>query len=394
MIDRDLAPRVTAAAQAFPAVTVTGPRQSGKSTLCRALFPEHAYANLEAPDVREFATADPRGFLAQFSGGAVIDEVQRAPDLVSYLQPLIDEEPEPGRWILTGSQNLALLESVSQSLAGRTALLNLLPLSHPEVMRFPDAPASLDENMFAGGFPRIYDQSIIPSDWLAAYVGTYIERDVRTVANVGDLVTFQRFVELCAGRTGQLINYSNLASDCGISQPTARSWLSILETSFIVFRLPAWSGNVRKRLVKMPKLHFYDTGFVCWLLGLRAAEQLHRHPLRGAIFETWVASEVLKHRANAGERGGMYFYRDQNAVEADLLIEYADQIALVEAKAGRTVTQDMLSPALRIGKTLSHVAATRSYVIYGGDAAQKRHDVTVLPWSGLHTESWVAAPGG
>lgn len=390
IIDRDLAPRIIAAAQTFPAVTLTGPRQSGKSTLCRALFPEHAYTNLEAPDVREFAISDPRGFLAQFADGAVLDEVQRAPELVSYLQPLIDEDPRAGRWILTGSQNLALLESVSQSLAGRTAILNLLPLSRPEVMRFANAPGGLDEVMFAGGYPRIFEQSITPSDWLSAYVGTYVERDVRTVSNVGDLVAFQRFLELCAGRTGQLVNYSNLAGDCGISQPTAKAWLSVLETCFIVFRLPAWSGNVRKRLVKMPKLHFYDTGLVCWLLGLRSAEQLRRHPLRGAIFETWVVSEILKHRANAGERGGLYFYRDQNAVEADLLVERAGRLALLEVKAGQTVTRDMVSPALRIGEVLANLADSRPYLVYGGDAAQRRQDVTVLPWRQLQEVSWVA----
>jgi uncharacterized protein len=391
MIDRDLAPRLLAAATAFPAVTLTGPRQSGKSTLCRALFPEHAYANLEAPDVREFAASDPRGFLTQFSDGAIIDEVQRVPALASYLQPRIDEDPSPGRWILTGSQNMALLESVRQSLAGRTAVLHLLPLCRPEVERFTNAPASLNEAMFAGGYPRIFDRSIAPSDWLSAYVGTYIERDVRTISNVGDLVAFQRFVELCAGRTGQLVNYSSLASDCGISQPTAKAWLSILETSFIVFRLPAWSGNVRKRLVKMPKLHFYDTGLVCWLLGLRAADQLGRHPLRGAIFETWVTSEILKHRANAGERGGVFFYRDQNGVEADLLIERAEQVDLIEVKAGQTVTSDMLSPARRIAEVLSRVTATRPYVIYAGGTTQQRRDVTVLPWHALHQEPWVSA---
>ncbi len=389
MISRDLAPRLEAAAKDFPAVTVTGPRQSGKSTLCRALFPKHDYANLEAPDQREFALSDPRGFLAQFSKGAIIDEIQRAPDLASYLQLLIDDDPRPGRWILTGSHNLSLLESVSQSLAGRTAVLHLLPLAYSEVTRFEAHPTSLDELLFTGGYPRIYDRSLHASDWLSSYVATYIERDVRTVSNVGDLVTFQRFVQLCAGRSGQLLNYSNLASDCGVSQPTAKAWLSILETSFLVFRLPSWSGNTRKRLVKMPKLHFYDTGLACWLLGIRSASQLRNHPLRGAIFESWVVSEIVKHRANRGERGGVAFYRDRNGAEADLLLETSGTITAVEVKAGQTVTNDMLSAVSRIADGLGSAAAPRSIVVFGGHRRQVRQDVLVLPWRELHGETWV-----
>jgi len=299
MINRRLAPRLAEAARSFPAVTLTGPRQSGKSTLCRHLFPKKDYVNLEAPDVRNFALEDPRGFLAQYPNGAILDEVQRTPDLPSYLQPMIDNDPEPGKWILTGSQNFALLESVNQSLAGRSAVLSLLPMSFDEISEFADAPKTLDEVLFTGGYPRIYDKKLSPSQWLASYVATYIERDVRSVSNVGDLTTFQRFVELCAGRTGQMINYSNLAGDAGISQPTAKAWMSILEASYIVFLQPAYSTNLRKRLVKMPKLHFYDTGLACWLLGLRSADQLATHPLKGSIFESWVVSEIVKHRVHS-----------------------------------------------------------------------------------------------
>lgn len=383
MIQRDLAPRIQAAARSFPAVTITGPRQSGKSTLCRALFGDHAYVNLESPDIQRFATEDPRAFLGRFPNGAVLDEIQRAPDIPSYLQPMIDEDPRPGRWILTGSQNLALLQATSQSLAGRTAVFHLLPLTYQETERFPGPPRDLDEALLKGGYPRIFDQGLDPAEWLSAYVATYVERDVRLISNIGDLVAFQRFLALCAGRSGQLVNYASLAGDAGVSQPTAKAWLSILEASFIAFRLPAWSGNLRKRLVKMPKLHFYDSGLVCWLLGIRSVEHLRGHPLRGPIFESWVVAEVAKHRANAGERGGIHFYRDSNGVEADLLIEGPAGLAVVEAKAGQTVTDGLLSPARRIAEVLGDRVAGVPRVVYAGDEPQHRSTAQLVPWHGI-----------
>lgn len=389
MIERDVTAQLRKAARQFPSVTLTGPRQSGKSTLCRAVFSKHPYVNLEAPDVRSFAVEDPRGFLAQFPRGAVIDEVQRAPELPSYLQGIIDTEPRPGRWILTGSQNLALLESVSQSLAGRSAVLHLLPLARSEVIRFPRHPETLEESLVAGGYPRIFDQGLDPSDWLRSYVATYIERDVRTISNVGDLATFQRFVELCAGRTSQLLNYSTLAADCGIAQPTAKAWMSVLETSFVAFRLPAFSGNIRKRLIKMPKLHFYDTGLACWLLGIRNVEHLRTHPLRGSIFETWVVSEIVKHRLGAGEPGSLFYYRDQNAVEVDLIIEHANRLTLVEAKATRTAASHLLRNVRRVRELLAALRPCSTVVAYGGDARQERGDALLVPWSELHRETWV-----
>lgn len=388
MIPRDLTPQIARAAEKFPAVTVTGPRQSGKSTLCRVAFPDLPWANLESPDVRAFATDDPRAFLAQYPDGAILDEIQRCPELPSYLQGVIDEDPRPGKWILSGSQNLVLLRSVSQSLAGRVAVLNLLPLARSEVVRFDPHPESLDQSMLSGGYPRIFDQRLEPDDWLGSYVAMYIERDVRMISNIGDLTTFQRFVELCAGRTAQLLNYSSLANDCGISQPTAKAWLSVLETSFVAYRLPSFSGNLRKRLVKMPKLHFYDTGLVCWLLGIRTADQLRNHPLRGAIFETWVASEIVKHRTNAGERAGLYFYRDQTGVEGDLIIEYADRLALLEAKTAQTVASDLLAGARRVRDVLSTRNPCSATVVYGGQALQQRSDLILLPWNRLHEQPW------
>ena len=385
MIKRDLAEVLKEAARQFPAITLTGPRQSGKTTLCRALFPGHPYASLEATDVRSFAREDPRGFLSQYVNGAIIDEVQRVPDLLSYLQGVIDDEPAPGRWILTGSQKLSLLASVSQSLAGRTAVHHLLPLSRVEVVRFDRYPVTLEETLFAGTYPRVFDRGLKPAEWFRSYVATYIERDVRSITNVGDLTTFQRFVERCAGRTAQLLNYSSLANDCGVSQPTARAWLSILETSFLVFRLPAFHANIRKRLVKMPKLHFYDTGLVCWLLGIRTPGQLRSHPLRGPIFETWVVSEVAKRMLNRGESPRLSFYRDRSGAEVDLIIEQPSRRTLVETKSGETAPSNPFAGTQRVRKHIARPTWPDSMaVVYGGGQLQQRTPGNVVPWSGLH----------
>lgn len=393
MIPRDIAPWLERAARTWPSITLTGPRQSGKTTLCRDLFPHLPYRSLEAPDVRSFAAEDPRAFLAQLPDGAVIDEVQRVPDLCSYLQGIIDADPAPGRWILTGSQNLALLENVSQSLAGRTAICNLLPLSHGEILRFPRRPKTLDVTLFAGGYPRIFDRGLDPADWLRSYVAAYIERDVRTVSSIGDLGAFQRFVALCAGRTAQLLNYASLAGDCGISQPTAKAWLSVLETGFIAFRLPAFHGNLRKRLVKMPKLHFHDTGLVCWLLGIRTADQLRSHPLRGAIFESWVVSEIVKHRIARGETGGLSFYRDSNGAEADLIIEHPSRLTIVEAKSAATASPALFAGARRVRRHLAEQPRPCSLAVaYGGETVERRAAGDLVPWRELHRAGFLETP--
>ncbi len=383
-IDRDITPTLLEGAAQSPTITLTGPRQSGKTTLCQALFQQHPYVTLEAPDERAFASEDPRGFLAQYPQGAVIDEVQRVPDLPSYLQGIIDEDPTPGRWILTGSQNLSLLATVSQSLAGRTAVHNLLPLTHGEVTRFEQHPENLEETLFTGGYPRIFDRGIDPTAWLRSYVATYLERDVRTIANIGDLATFQRFVELCAGRTGQLLNYSSLANDCGVSQPTAKAWLSILEASFVAFRLSPFHANLRKRLVKMPKLYFHDTGLVCWLLGIRAPEQLRAHPLRGAIFETWIISEIVKHRTNLGISGGLSFYRDSNGAEVDLVIQQPSGVMLIEAKSAATASSSLFDSARRVRRHFPEALHPLEIAVaYGGDELQQRKDGRLIPWRSL-----------
>ncbi len=383
-VDRDIAPFLARAASRFPAVTLTGPRQSGKSTLCRRIFPDLPVVNLEAPDVRSFAIDDPRGFLAAYPDGAILDEVHRCPALLSYLQPNIDDDARPGRWVLTGSHNLSLLESVIQSLAGRTAVAHLLPLARTEARRFSRYPRSLDEAIVTGGYPAIYDRGLDPAEWLAPYVATYLERDVRSISRIVDLVSFQRFVTLCAGRTGQLLNLSALASETGISQPTAKAWLSILEASFIVFRLPAFHAGIVKRLVKMPKLHFYDTGLACWLLGIRTTEHLRSHPLRGALFESWVVSEVMKHRTNRGEVGGLFFYRDRHGTEADLVMQAGGRLIVVEVKASATITTEMLAGPARVATILKAAGEVDAVTVHAGDMRQDRSGAVALPWESVH----------
>ncbi len=384
VIDRDLVPRLVQSARDAPATTLTGPRQSGKTTLCRTVFPDHPYISLEATDVRSFASDDPRAFLAQFPRGAIIDEIQRAPELPSYLQGLIDADPAPGRWILTGSQHFSLLESLNQSLAGRTAVHHLLPLSRGEAIRFPRCPQSLEGALITGGYPRIYDRGLDPTDWIGSYIATYLERDVRTLRNVGDLSAFARFVQLCAGRTAQLTNLSSLADDCGVSQPTAKAWLSILEASFVVFLLPPFHSNQRKRLVKMPKLHFYDTGLVCHLLGIRTPDQLVSHPLRGPIFETWVVSEIAKQRTHRGLSRGLWFYRDRSGTEVDLVVEHPGRLTLLEAKSAATPSAVFLKTARRVAGQLQGHSPCDLVAVYGGDQPQMRTEESLVPWTRLH----------
>jgi len=391
VIPRTLGRRLRALSRAFPVVTVTGPRQSGKTTLCRATFPAKPYASLEAPDVRAFAREDPRGFLAQYPAGAVLDEVQRAPDLLSYVQTIVDENPARGRFILTGSANFALLESVSQSLAGRTALLNLLPLGLEEVRRFGSIPADLYEVLWRGSFPAVFDRGLDPRDWYSAYVGTYLERDVRTLLAVGDLQAFQTFLRLAAGRVAQLVNLSALGSDAGVTHNTARAWLSVLEASFVAWRLPAFHANVSKRLIRTPKLHFVDTGLVCFLLGIRSADDLREHPLRGPIFETWVASEILKARAHRGGHGGLSFFQDRTGREVDVLVEEGRSVTAVEVKSGQTIAADA-SRGLRAFDAVNAGSVTPRRVahrlVYGGALRQRRSGIDIVPWSFVDGCSW------
>jgi predicted AAA+ superfamily ATPase len=378
-------------ARKFPVVTITGPRQSGKTTLCRAVFPDKGYVSLETPDMQDFAREDPRGFLAEHRQGAVLDEIHRVPELLSYVQTMVDERPVRGRFILTGSANFALLQSLGQSLAGRTALLELLPLGLEEVKRFPSGPKDLYGLLLQGSYPAIYDRRLDAKEWYPSYVSTYLERDVRSVLNVGDLIAFRTFMRLCAGRAGQLVNLSSMGADAGVTHGTARSWLSVLEAGYVTWRLPPFHANVSKRLVKTPKLHFLDSGLVCHLLGIQTAQQLRDHPLRGAVFETWVASEILKSRVHRGLQPHLSFFRDRKGLEVDVLVELARTLLAVETKSGATIARDFFDglEAFASWVTSSRLRReVRGFVVYGGSALQTRSRGKAVPWSGVHRQAW------
>jgi len=384
VILRKLTSTALQAAEYYPVVTITGPRQSGKTTLCRSTWPDRPYVSLEPLDVRSWATEDPRSFIEHHLDGAIIDEVQHAPGLMSYLQDEVDRDPAPGRFVLTGSQNLALMEGVSQSLAGRAAVLQLLPPDLEELRRFPDPPTDLWTTLWTGAYPRIHDRGVPAGRWLSDYVTTYVQRDVRQVLAVGDLLAFDRFVRLVAGRTGQLLNLSGLGGDAGVSHNTARSWLSVLETGFLVQRLPAWLPNVRKRLTRSPKLHLLDSGLACNLLGIGEPEQLRTHPLRGPIFESWAVSELLKARLNAGLDPCLFHYREPRGPEVDVLLDEVRRLVLVETRSGSTFSASFLRGLRTLEERLSSDPRPRRRVLLlGGGPAQRREGTDVLPWDSV-----------
>jgi uncharacterized protein len=382
LINRTIESLLKTLAGQYPVVTITGPRQSGKTTLCRKVFPNKPYANLEAPDVRQFALDDPRGFLAQYPQGAVLDEIQRTPDLVSYLQPLVDEDQREGLFILTGSQQFEISQTINQSLAGRTALVKLLPFSIVEIQSSFPLP-SIDRLLYHGFYPRLWDKKLDPTQALGDYYQTYIERDLRQLVTIKDLNLFQRFVQLCAGRVGQLLNISSLANDAGISHTTAANWISLLEASYIVFQLQPYYRNISKRLVKSPKLYFYDVGLATFLLGIENEKQVSRDPLRGNLFENMVIAETLKHRFNQGKRSNLFFFRDSKGHEVDLLLVEGSDFFPIEIKAGMTVTRDYFKGLIYFAKLFPDQLPRGSGLVYGGDQAQERSDVTVVPFSHL-----------
>lgn len=392
MIRRTLQTRLTALARKYPIVTVTGPRQSGKTTLCRATFPRKRYISLENDDTREYARLDPRGFLAELAAGAILDEIQRVPSLLAYLQTEVDARPRAGRFVLTGSANILLLQSVSQSLAGRTALLTLLPLALDEVRRFPESPSALDETLWSGTYPAVFDRRLAASDWYPSYTATYVERDVRQILNVGDLLAFRTFLGLCAGRTGQLLNASALGAEAGVTHATARSWISVLEASYLAWRLPAFHANVAKRLVKAPKLHFFDAGLTCHLLGIRRPEHLRGHPLRGALFESWVAAEIFKACTNRGEVPPLSHFRDRKGGEVDLVLDRGRDVVAIEVKSSQTIASDTFAPLHAFTAQFTRARRGRHVhrvIVYGGQDRQHRSDVTLLPWSDVAAFDWL-----
>ncbi len=378
-ISRTLTPKLEEFAKQFPAVALLGPRQSGKTTLAQQTFSKYNYVSLENADVRSMALTDPRLFLESIQNehGVILDEFQHVPVLLSYLQGIIDKVHKPGYWILTGSQNFLLNEAISQSLAGRVGILTLLPLSVVELKGAGLLPETLDSVMLCGGYPRIYAQNVTPSNLYPSYIQTYIERDVRLLKNVADLGLFQKFIQLCAGRIGQVLNLTSLANDCGITVPTVQSWISILETSYIAFTLQPYHNNFSKRLIKSPKLYFYDVGVACSLLGINTQEQLMQHYLRGGLVENFVITDIAKHFYNQGQRPRIYFWRDSQGDEVDCLVEDGLGLIPIEIKSAQTVSMNFFAG---IEKWLKIADVPTGYVVYGGDQDFKTNQGMFLGW--------------
>jgi predicted AAA+ superfamily ATPase len=386
MIPRQAGPRILRLLKGFPVVTVTGPRQSGKTTLVRSLLPHKPYVSLEAPASREFARQQPAEFLRQFQDGAVIDEAQHAPELLSEMQGVIDASGRMGQFVLTGSQNLSLLSRLTQSLAGRTALVELLPLSIGELRGAGMLGAEFEALLVNGFFPAIHARDVDAHDWLQGYLMTYAERDVRQLAAVQDLGAFQRFLRLAAARSGQLLNMQSLGSDAGVSDKTVKHWLSILQTCYLIHFVRPHLAHFGKRLVKMPKLYFSDVGLAAALIGITEPGQVRAHPLRGALFETMVVNDLLKTRANLGLREPLHFWRDNIGTEVDVVIERGGEIAAVEIKSGPTVASDAFASLNKWRKYAlerGHFSAIRPALVYGGQTRFTREGVDVMPWSGL-----------
>ncbi|MDE5607858.1 MAG: ATP-binding protein [Muribaculaceae bacterium] len=379
-INRVLSSKIEQLSHKFPIITLTGPRQSGKSSLLRKVFPDYKYVSLENPDIRDFATNDPKGFISTYAEKVIIDEAQRVPQLFSYIQTHVDEHNQPGMYMLAGSQNFHLMAAIDQSLAGRTAVLRLLPLSRGELHQAGILPESADEQIFRGFYPRLYSMDIDPLDFYPSYTATYVERDVRSLMRIGDLNKFTRFLRLCAGRIGQLLNMSSLATETGVTIPTIESWISILEASYILYRLEPDYNNYNKRIVKTPKLYFYDTGLACSLLGIRTAEQIDTHYMRGALFENMVINQFVKDAFNAGQNPDITFWRDSTGLEVDLVRTVGMEQFGYEIKSGQTFKPDFFKSLSKWGQ-LSSTPPERLSVIYGGEESLQTSSGRVIPLS-------------
>jgi hypothetical protein len=382
MINRTAAVRLKKLASAFKSVAVVGPRQSGKTTLCKTLFPNKPYISLENPDNLEYAKTDPRGFLGQYKNGAILDEIQRAPHLFSYLQQVLDETKKKGLFILTGSNNFLLQENISQSLAGRIAYLTLLPLSLQELNESKKLKADYSWHILHGGYPEVITKKIAAADWYAGYINTYAERDVRQIKNISNLSQFTKLLKLCAGRTGQILNLTSLSNDCGIDQKTVAAWLSVLQSSYIIYLLKPYHGNFNKRIIKTPKLYFYDTGVACSLLGISHTKQIAIHTAKEPLFENMMVSELLKQRFNAGMADNLFYWRDKTGNEVDIVLDKAGDLTAMELKAGETISQDFFKGIEYFGAL--NKKPIQKVLVYGGKEEQKRSNgIIVKPWNKL-----------
>lgn len=361
------------------AIALIGPRQSGKTTLSKTQFPDHQYFSLENPNIQSRALEDPVGFLKSISEHCILDEVQNAPELLSYLQEILDDKSDKRQFVLTGSNSFQLNEKISQSLAGRIRIFTVLPFLRSEI---PEnlQPKDLDAALWTGSYPRIYDEGLPPQEWIADYYNTYVQKDVRTLLNVSDLTQFDRFIRICAGRCGRLSEFSSIASEVGVSQPTAVRWASILEASFILFRLQPHFKNFNKRIIKSPKLYFYDTGLLCFLLRIQTPEQLSTHPLRGEIFENWVISEYFKLNFSRGKEPPLYFWRDQHGHEVDLVIDASDHLFPIEIKSSASFSTDWGQNLTWFNKLQNF---NESMVVYGGDESFKFKEMEVKSWKSI-----------
>ena len=376
MIERLLAKEIKILSKEFPIVAILGPRQSGKTTLAQSLFKSYKYVSLEDPDIRSFALKDPRGFLNMYPKKVIFDEIQKVPELFSYLQTISDRLNQTGSFVITGSHNYLLMEKISQSLAGRVGLSTLLPFSTSEIKKFK---LPLEEMIIKGSYPRVYDKNIRPISFYRSYLSTYIEKDVRLLKNITNYDLFLRFVKILAGRIGQIINFSAISDECGISQKTVKEWISVLETSFLIFKLPPFYKNYKKRLIKNPKIYFYDTGLVCFLLGIKSIENLKTHYLRGSIFENFVISDLIKNNFNQGNTRDFYYFRDNHGLEIDLIFEEGDIVNFVEIKSSQTFQAGFLKNLKKISR-VSKPDKKSLHLLYAGSESFNIDSIQAVPW--------------